>query len=99
MSTLSPQEVQQIASLPPSALKSIPAAAPPPGVQPNFGNPDTLVPAVLGVGTAFLALALFCFSLRIYSKLRISRNASWDDCKITNSQLDYAIAYVLIVPI
>jgi hypothetical protein len=72
---------QTIADLPPGLLKTIPAAQPPPGIQPNFSNPETQVPAMLGVGIAFLALALICFTIRIYTKATISKNYRWDDGK------------------
>ncbi|KAL8810238.1 MAG: hypothetical protein Q9200_002737 [Gallowayella weberi] len=73
-------DAKAIEQLPPSLLQSQPAGSPPPGVLPNFGDPPTLVPPILGVGTSFLALALFCFSIRAWTKLTIIRKFSWDDC-------------------
>lgn len=59
--SVDPQAIKQ---LPLSVLRTLPAGVPPPDVQPNFVNPPTLIPVVLGVGTSFLALALCCFSIR-----------------------------------
>ena len=70
-----------IESISPENLRSNPAGRPPPGIQPDFVDPPSLVPAILGVGAAFLALALFCYSIRIYTKLFITRKWQWDDGK------------------
>lgn len=70
-----------IKQLPPSVLRTLPAGTAPRGVQAKFVDPPTLVPAVLGVGSSFLALALFCFSIRVWTKLTIIKKCSWDDCE------------------
>lgn len=66
-------------SIPLALLKTVPAGQPPSDIQPNFANPPTRVPVILGVGIAFLALAVFCFSIRIYTKLAIVKTWKWDD--------------------
>lgn len=68
-----------IGSIPPASLKTLPAGQPPPGIQPNFVDPPTRVPVILGVGIAFLVLAVLCFSIRIYSKLATAKSWKWDD--------------------
>ena len=70
---------KQIESLPPAVLMTIPAGQPPPGIAPNFADPSNRAPVVVGVGIAFSALAVFCFSIRIYTKLAIKKNWKWDD--------------------
>ena len=75
----STMDAQAIKQMPPSLLQTLPAGSPPPGIQPNFEDPPTLVPALLGVGAAFLALAVFCFSIRAWTKLTINKKFSWDD--------------------
>ena len=70
-----------IGSIPSAVLMTIPAGQPPSGVQPNFTDPPTQVPVILGVGIAFFILAILCFSIRIYTKLAIAKNWKWDDCK------------------
>lgn len=76
--TVDPQAIKQ---LPLSVLRTLPAGVPPPGVQPNFENPPSLVPVVLSVGTSFLVLAFCCFSIRAWTKLTIVKKFSWDDCE------------------
>lgn len=68
-----------IESIPPAVLKTIPAGQPPPGIVPNFADPSNRAPVVVGVGIAFSVLAVFCFSIRIYTKLAIKKNWKWDD--------------------
>ncbi|KAL9073530.1 MAG: hypothetical protein Q9157_004714 [Trypethelium eluteriae] len=58
----------------------MPSGPPPPGVQPNFVDPPSRAPIVLGVSSAALALACPCFFLRIYTKLAIAKRWTWDDC-------------------
>ncbi|MCJ1463139.1 hypothetical protein MMC07_001744 [Pseudocyphellaria aurata] len=72
-------DAKVIESIPPEILKTIPAGDPPPGIQPNFSDPPTLFPALLGVGIAFLVLAVACFFIRIYTKFAISKRWGWDD--------------------
>lgn len=70
-----------IESIPLEILSTLPAGDPPPGIQPNFSDPPTLVPALLGVPAAFLVLAVLCFFVRIYTKVFISKRWGWDDCE------------------
>lgn len=51
----------------------------PPGIASNFAHPVSLVPAILGVGTAFLVLALVLFGVRMYQKAFVERKWTWDD--------------------
>lgn len=90
-------DAKLIESIPLAVLKTMPAATPPPGIQPNFADPPTQVPVILGVGITFLVLAVLCFSIRIYTKLAIAKNWKWDDCecdqcrpgRLSRSQTDY----------
>lgn len=70
-----------IQSIPLAVLRTMPAGIPPPGIQPNFADPPTRVPVILGVSIAFLVFAVFCLSVRIYMKLAVVNNWKWDDCK------------------
>lgn len=70
-----------IESIPLTVLKTMPAASPPPGIQPNFADPPTRVPVILGVSIAFFVFAILCFSIRIYTKLAVVKNWKWDDCE------------------
>ena len=68
-----------IESIPPAVLQTLPAGQPPVGIEPNFAHPSTRVPVVLGVGIVFSLLAVFCFSVRIYTRLIIKKKWKWDD--------------------
>jgi len=74
-----------IQSLPKEEWKLIPVAPPPKGVIPNFTNPSSLAPAIIGVGGAFLVLAFICFSIRIYMNLIVARKWSWSDGMFTSA--------------
>lgn len=63
-------------------LSQIPAGRPPPGVVPNFKNPESLADSVIIVNSIFLALMLVFLTIRIYTKQFIAHGLGWDDCKI-----------------
>lgn len=69
-----------LTSLPLDVLKSLPGKPAPPGVQPNYDNPATRVPIILGVSSVFLGFASICFLIRIYMKIVLKR-WKWDDCE------------------
>lgn len=70
-----------IESIPLAVLKITPAETPPLGIRPDFVNPTTRVPVILGISIAFLVLAIFYFSIRIFTKLVIVKKWKWDDCE------------------
>ena len=72
---------QLIQSIPPASLKTLPAGQPPPGIHPNFADPPSRAPVILGICLTFAVLAVICFSIRIYTKLAIAKNWKWDDGK------------------
>lgn len=65
------------------SLADIPVQAPPPGIVPNFVNPVTRAPIVVRVEAVCLALDWIAFSLRMYSRVKISRSWAWDDGRPT----------------
>ncbi|KAH9862708.1 hypothetical protein J1614_010801 [Plenodomus biglobosus] len=73
--------VDLINSIPPALLATLPAASPPPGVVSNFDNPPSRANLLLGLTSAFFALAVISYSIRMYTKIRILRKVTWDDCK------------------
>ena len=79
--TTSYVESKSLESIPLVLLKTIPAGQPPSGIVPNFADPPTRVPVVLGLSVAFIILAIFCFSIRIYTKLVIAKKWNWADCE------------------
>ncbi|KAF2267212.1 hypothetical protein CC78DRAFT_577411, partial [Lojkania enalia] len=64
---------------PPEVLAQMPVQAPPPGVMPNFDNPDSLAPGALAVISIFLALMVITLVARLYCRISIVRRAGLDD--------------------
>lgn len=60
-------------------LDMIPSAPPPKGIRPNFVNPPTLETEIIAVTVVSSALALGLVYIRVYSTLRITRSAWYDD--------------------
>lgn len=72
-----------------------PALAPPPGVIPNFVNPDNafvsyVVTVVLCVSTSTLV-----FWMRMYTKIYILQRLGWEDCKF--SPFLWVVLYGLVI--
>ena len=65
----------------PAKLAGVPAAKPPAGVLPNLENPHGDGQVLIIVGSILLAIMLLFVSVRIYTKFRIVRKSSPDDCK------------------
>lgn len=74
-------------------LSNVPALAPPPGVVPNFVNPESLAPLCLIVIAFTLPLMVLFLALRLYVRLRISSATGADDSQFIRPRLkDFAIA-------
>lgn len=77
-------ELDQISKLPPSEQELIltgPALQPPPGVVPNFQDPDNkddVARAILAAGLVATSLAVF---VRAYSKLICMKQVEIEDCE------------------
>ncbi|KAI9794021.1 MAG: hypothetical protein M1816_006646 [Peltula sp. TS41687] len=56
-----------------------PALKPPPGVTPNFVDPPTLRPYLIGTAVACGSVSGLFVLLRMYTKVFISRSFGWDD--------------------
>ncbi|CAA9967076.1 hypothetical protein PTMSG1_10435 [Pyrenophora teres f. maculata] len=54
-------------------LTTMPAGAPPPGVQPNFANPHTLLAATIATAIVIHIITLAFVLIRIYSNILIRR--------------------------
>lgn len=61
------------------AILDRPALAPPPGVVPNFANPDNLSQPELAV--LQLVVATVVVGMRVYTKLGVVRNMLAEDCE------------------
>ena len=75
-----PIDPKVVEALPIELLRTIPGGLPPPNIKANFDDPDTRVPTILGLGSTFLAIALICYSLRMYMKIAVVKAWKWDDC-------------------
>lgn len=62
-------------------LAKIPLLPPPPGVTPNFVNPESRCSVLIIVSTICLALLLLFVTLRLYSRIWIARAFGLDDGK------------------
>ena len=67
--------------LDPSLYKYIPALPPPPGVTPNFTNPENRSAVGLSIGSMLLGIMIFLYAIRIYVRCYVSRTIFWDDCR------------------
>lgn len=60
---------------------AIVAIKPPPGITPNFENPETKAPQLISVVVGFLTVTSFFVLLRVYTRIYISKAFGIDDCK------------------
>lgn len=72
-------------SVPELDLSKVPALAPPAGVVSNFINPPTRGPLLVDLCAAALGFMYLFVGARLYSKFRIYRKVTWDDCKQAQS--------------
>lgn len=63
-------------------FSKVPISIPPPGVTPNFDNPQTIAGAILIIGVVMIVLTVSFVMLRLYSNHSSSRKFSLDDCMI-----------------
>ena len=61
------------------SLATLPALSLPPGVKSNFENPESRGYVLIAVGSPLLAIMVIFLAIRFYTKLRITRSATWDD--------------------
>lgn len=66
-------------------LGNLPSAPPPPGVIPNFVNPETRAPILKIVTSIMLPLMMVFVLLRLYSNIWISRKLEKSDCSFLKS--------------
>lgn len=65
-------------------LDSTPVVPPPPGRTPNFTDPESRCYQLIIPIAVYTALIVVLVSLRIYSRLRITRSFGADDCRGSN---------------
>ena len=79
MSTTIPTTVATLISTAVSTATTTPAFVPPvPPRPPNYVDPVTLAPAIIGINATFLALGLVAVVLRVYSRVKLRRLHSED---------------------
>lgn len=59
----------------------LPAGIPPPGVTPNFVNPESRGSTAIIVNIVSMTLVVCFVMSRFYSKYYVLHKPSWDDCK------------------
>ncbi|KAL8700751.1 MAG: hypothetical protein Q9201_005279 [Fulgogasparrea decipioides] len=74
-----------LAQLSSSELAQIPAVSPPPGVGVNFDGPSPLAYTITVVSSIFIGLTFLFLGVRVYAKVKIHRQWSWDDGNIKRS--------------
>ena len=78
----------------PTVFKGVPAAKPPPGVVPNYSNPYSDGPTLIIVGSLLLFIMLVCVGARIFTKVKITRRTTPDDCRCPFILLDMVLTAV-----
>lgn len=58
---------------------AFPLGVPPPGVVPNYANPANRTYQLIITVAVCTVLMVTALAIRFYSKLRVTRNLSWDD--------------------
>ena len=61
------------------------ALTPPPSIMPHFYAFDGKQTTIIAISVIFITLPTIFVGLRLWTKLRISKDMGWDDCK--HSQL------------
>ena len=74
----------------------IPSLEPPQGTTPNFSDPETLKGTLIAVSVTTSLLAFVLLSIRLYSTLRITRSASYDDAASALAFV-FTLSFVAIV--
>lgn len=64
-----------------SRQQRVPAIDPPPGVIPNFVNPESRMQGLIVTAICFTVIAGICVCLRMYTRMFLTRSVGWDDCE------------------
>ena len=70
---------QPPANLPQDFWSTTPALQPPPGLKPNFLNPEDRGPKFVTAATVVFILMVLLYFNRVYTKLLLLRKVSLDD--------------------
>ena len=88
--------------LPASALQDpafleLPALPPPPGVLPNFTDPESNGQSSIIAGAILVTVIIITVANRAYTKLCIIRKTSWDDLTLSLSAVGAIASYGILV--
>ncbi len=70
----------------PTAVGAYPA---PPGVTPNFKNPDYFSGGIVPISAVFLTLSTLFLAARLYTKLKIIKVFGSEDCRLISDLQKY----------
>ena len=76
-----------------ATLDGMPAALPPSGVVPDPEHPHSDGYILIVVGTILLTIMILSVCVRIYTKIRIVKKSSADDCKFRSKALRMIFTY------
>ena len=62
-------------------LDRVPGLQPPPGVTPNFVNPENYQNTLIAALTIFLTIATIFTAAKLYTRAFIVKSIAWEDCK------------------
>ena len=62
-------------------LDRVPGLQPPPGVIPNFVDPENYQGKIIASNVVFLALATIFTAAKLYTRAVIVRSVRWEDCE------------------
>ena len=65
------------------------AYPPPPGVTPNFKNPDYFSGGIVPISAVFLGLSTLFLAARLYTKLKIIKVFGSEDCRLISDLETY----------
>ena len=85
------------AALQDPAVLQLPALSAPPGVIPNFTNPEDIGPRLIVSGAILLTFVIIALASRAYTKLCIIRKISLDDLTISLAAMCAIASYTLCV--
>ena len=99
---LSDQEGAMPPQIPASALEDpafleLPVQTPPPGVIPNFSNPENQGSKLTVVGAVLLTFVIIALTNRAYTKIHIVQKFSWDDLTLSLSAIGAIFSYGVCV--
>lgn len=74
--------------------ETVGAFPPPPGVLPNFEDPESIAYRVIIAAVLGPAIALPIFGVRLYTRQCILRNVGYDDCEWTPSPMEWRVLII-----